>query len=242
MKKVMLIAAVLLVSLLGRPGAAFTVHRGYGSDKMVIGGYWSNGLAMVAGDGYEEWTNDQPLLPNHDRDDRTPLYSPGGYFYFDYYLLSIMAIEGGFGFLSKGIRFSDGDDVHKQRIVYMEIPVMVKVDIQHFQFGGGIALFVGLAGKTKNKGTVGNRKYSDTSRWEDQDWDRVHRVNVGPRLYAGYAIPVGPIYIVPSITWMMHLVNDLDNKTLADEQNRSDTDYQMRAVNLMFNVGVEWAF
>lgn len=236
MKKIVFMTALLLVSFTATSGQAFTIDRGYGLNDKVIGGYWSNGLALVAGDGYEDWNG-------VDREYRTPLYSPGGYFYFDYYLLKILAIEGGFGFLNKGIRFSNGDNRLKERIVYMEIPVMAKIDIQHIQFGAGLALFVGLAGKTKIKGDtdLGN-EFTSEVKWGPDEWDDVRRVNLGFRLYGGYAIEVGPVFIVPSITWMIHLINDLDNEEIADELNIPEPDYRMRATNLMFNVGVDWAF
>ncbi len=246
MKGMTFITAVLLLSLAGSGAHAFTVDRGYGVNDMVVGGYWSNGLALVAGEGYEELSDsfavfDERIFPV-DRGDRTALYSPGGGVYFTYFFTSIVGIEGGLGFLSKGIRFRWDDNKHKQRYVYMEIPVMVKIDIQHFQIAAGLALFINLAAKTTTIIEQNNVTETEKIKWEDDHWDHVHRANFGPKIVAGYAIPVGPIYIVPSFSWTIHLLNDLDNDEIARDMNESDTDFKMRSTNLMFNVGAEWAF
>jgi hypothetical protein len=204
--------------------------RSHAADRMVVGGYYNNGFALVAGDGYEEWRF-------VDRDDRTPKSSVGGGAYFDYFFTDLIGIEAGMGFLNKGIRFSDGDARLKESIVYMELPILAKFTIKGFQISAGLALFVALSGRTIAK--IDDRK--DIQRWNGNDWDYIHRVNLGPKIVLGYAIPVGPVSIVPGMSWTIHFINDLnDDKIKEDYPFRNNTDFKMRATNLMFFVAVEW--
>ena len=57
-----------------------------------------------------------------------------------------------------------------------------------------------------------------------------------PRVTIGYAIPVGPIAIVPSLMWSIELINSAKDD-LAD-----DADAKIHNMNLMGNVGVEFGF
>jgi hypothetical protein len=214
------VAMVVLAGIVAQPPTA----NAFG-DRMVIGGYYTNGIAMVAGDGYEEWRN-------FDRDNRTAKFSVGGGGYFDFFFTPYVGIEAGIGFLNKGIRFSHSGNSYKESIVYMEMPFMVKIDFRHFQAAFGFALSIALSGRSITK--YDERKEID--RWDGNEWDYVHRANLGPKIALGYAIPVGPIFIVPGMSWTMHLINDLNN----DDIPPDGTDYQARAVNLMFTVAVEW--
>ncbi len=205
----------------------------------VVGGYLSSGFAFVAGEGYEDLWNS--IIIN--RNDRTAKFATGGGAYFDYYFTSMFGIEAGLEFLTKGIRFSDDDIRLKESLVYMGIPVCFKIDYRHFQAAVGLELFVALSGQTTVKDT--DLDSVTKTKWNDRDrWQYVHRVNFGPKIVLGYAVPVGPIYIVPSMSWSIHLINDLNN----DEIHRDnplipdDEKLNMRANNLMFNVGVEWGF
>jgi hypothetical protein len=183
---------------------------------------------MVVGDGYEE------LNPFVDQDDRTAMFSIGTYTYFDYYFTAIIGIEAGLGFLTKGVRFTPVlPQMIRERAVYMEIPVSFKLDYRHFQCTFGLALFVALSGRNTTKTDNEDRDVE----WDSDRWDTIHRANLGPRLTLGYAIPVGPIYIVPGLTWMIHLINDLNNDEIL-----GDVYHKVRATNVMFNIGVEWGF
>ena len=198
--------------------------------QMVIGGFYHLGFALVAGDGYELW-NDL------DRGDRTPKFSTGGGGYFDYYFNHFLGIEGGFGIITKGIRYSYGDVRHKVTLPYMELPVMAKFTIKGFQAAVGLALFVALGGRTINVVDEDKNIHSFTGR----DWDFMRRVNFGPKVALGYAIPVGPVSLVPGMSWTIHFINDLDSDEIADSTfRRNDPDYRMRATNVMFVFAVEW--
>ena len=229
------IAIVLLVSFLSSSALAYEGE--HGEKNMVVGGNLSLGFAMAAGDGYEE-INDAPIIgSNINRDNRTAKFATGGDVYFDFYFTPMFAVEAGFGFSTTGIRFSDGSWTHKVAMTQMQIPICFKVDFHHFQGAVGLALFVSLSAYTKD--TVDNEEQK--TRWEDEQWQYVHRANLGPKLSFSYAIPVGPVFIVPGISWFMHLINDIDNDEVNNDYNL-DGVHNMRANTLMFNIGAEWAF
>ncbi len=239
MKRVLFISIALWISMVC--GTATAYDGEHGDKKMVIGGYLSNGFAMVAGKGYEQWSN-------LERNDRTAKFAIGGDVYFDYYFTPLFGIDVGFGFLTKGIRFkfdnaTDIDPIVriKNSLVYMEIPVCFKIDFHHFQGTVGFAMFIALSGKTSYKDRDDNKV---ENKWNKGDeWQYVHRVNFGPKLAFSYAIPVGPVFIVPGISWSIHLINDLNNDELhRDNEIPDDEKVKARANNLMFNVGAEWGF
>jgi hypothetical protein len=74
-----------------------------------------------------------------------------------------------------------------------------------------------------------------TSSWGDDEWDYYRRFNICPRITLGYAIPVGPVAIVPGLTWMIEVINDAKDEA-------ADADVKIHNMNLMFNVGVEFGF
>lgn len=199
------------------------------SHKMVVGGYYANGFALMGGDGYED------MSLEWQRSDRTAKFSIGGGAYFDFFFTQYFGVEAGMGFLNKGIRFKEDNVRLKYSFVYMEIPIMAKLDYKHIQVSLGFAFSVALTGRTFAK--IGNS--SSKENWSGGDWDYYHRVNIGPKIAAGYAIPVGPIFIVPGMSWTMNLVNDINNKRIEDDTGLN-TDYRARANNLMFTVAVEW--
>ena len=225
------IAIGLLVSFLSSSAVAYEGE--HGDKKMVVGGNLSLGFAMVAGDGYEEIYNTPIIDSDINRDNRTAKFSIGGDAYFDFYFTPMLGVEAGIGFLTKGIRFADGSWTHKTALTYMEIPVCFKVDYRHFQGTVGLALFVALSGYTKT--TYDNEE--EKTKWGDDEWEYVHRANLGPKMSFSYAIPVGPVFVVPGVSWSMHLINDLNNDEIP-----GDAAHNMRANNLMFNVGAEWGF
>ena len=222
-----IVATVVVLGLNTAVGQQRIVVTG---NRMVVGGYFSSGFSFVAGDGYED-------LSGWPRGDRKAKWAGDGGAYFDFFFTDLIGIEAGLGFRNKGIRFRDGDVGEKSSIVYMEIPVMAKLTFKGFQAALGLAFLVGLSGKT----TTWNEDVDVKDRWDGDDWQYFHRVNLGPKLVVGYAIPVGPIYIVPGMSWSMHFINDLNNDEIEDlPLVPDDPEYRMRAVNLMFRVAVEW--
>jgi hypothetical protein len=221
-------------------GSASAYDGEHGDKNMVVGGYLSTGLAMTAGDGYEQ-------LTGVSRNDRTAKFAVGGDAYFDYYFTPMFGIEAGLGFHNKGIRFSFEDtdedlELIRSRLsfVYMEIPVCFKFDIHHFQGTVGFSLFFALSGKQSSKF---DNDHKEEDKLNGSDWQYYHRVNFGPKLEFSYAIPVGPVFIVPGISWSIHLINDFNNDELhRDNRIADDEELRARANILMANIGVEWGF
>jgi hypothetical protein len=227
MKRITGVVTMLLVLSVALPAVA--LETGHATENKVVGGYLSLGIGMAAGDGIEGL---DPLIA---RNDRTAKFVSGGLAYFDYYFTAMIGIEGGLGFQTKGLRYRlDNDWVRRFRVLYMEFPISFKLDFRHFQFTVGFALSVALAGLT----STDDNGDAVLERWNNNEWDIFHRVNFGPRLTFSYAIPVGPVFIVPGISWMIHFINDLNN----DEINNPNEEFRSRFMNLMFNAGVEWGF
>lgn len=227
---------LILFSFVCISTVGFAYDGEHGEKNMVVGGNLSSGFAMVAGHGYEQWMG-------IDRTNRTAKYAIGGSAYFDFYFTPMFAVEAGLGFSAGGIRFREDNIVLKEVVTYMEIPVCFKVDYKHFQGAAGLVLFVALSGKTTLKDKDADSEITD--KWNNTNrWQYIHRANFGPKLSFSYAVPVGPVFVVPGISWTMHLINDLDNGEIHnDDPFLPDSQkYNMRANSLMFNVGVEWGF
>lgn len=200
---------------------------GGGYNPFVVGGFMSMGMALAVGDMNGDASGDL---------DQKPRFAGGGGAYFDFYLMPILALEGGIDFIGKGHRFKvdEGgiDATSWYRYVYMEIPLGAKLNIKGFQASLAVVLNFALSGKVKTK--TDDNETTDTV--SGDDWDYTRRANIGLRVGLGYAIPVGPIAIVPGLSWSMHLLNDIKGEP-ADDGN-----CKARAMNLMFNVGVEFGF
>ena len=96
-----------------------------------------------------------------------------------------------------------------------------------------------LAGKSKSEGEIEGLDMSAEVKWNDDMWDSYRRFNIGPKIVLGYAIPVGPISIVPGISWSLHLLNEY--KDLDDDDFEENDDDSIRAMNIMFRVGAEFS-
>ncbi len=107
----------------------------------------------------------------------------------------------------------------------VSIPLVVDLGVQ--QPNLDLPTFA-LAGKSKSESGDTETEH----KWDGDDWDNFRRFNMGPRIRVGYAIPVGPIAIVPGIYWSLHVLNE-------NTGDNSD-DYAMRAMNIMFLVAVEF--
>jgi len=223
MRKTAFLGVVLAIGLfatgaLAQEGVAVTTDPVPAGDYhvMVVGGQMSMGMAHVIGDN----------------EDAKPRFAGGGLVYFDYYLSEMLALEGGIGMVGKGSRDEGtimGTDYEAwAKIIYLEIPLGVKLNIQNFRIGAFLGLYIGLTGKLKTE--AGSHTQED-----DWEWDHYKRFNLGPKISLGYAIPVGPVDIVPGLDWSLHLLNEYSDMP-------DDFDDSIRAMNLMFNVAVEFGF
>ncbi len=211
----------------------------YKKGGMVVGGFLGFGITSLLGNGHVYYSEQDFWDMEMRDDDRTAMFSGGGGAYFDYYFAPYWAVEAGLGFTTKGIRYKgtgeDGEWKAKLRFMYFEIPIMAKLNYENFMATFGLSLSIALSGVQSLKDDRGDV----AQRWSSSNWDSYNRVNIGPRLGVAYAIPVGPVNIVPSITWSLHLVDELNDGDIEarDDDPRS---HRFRAMNLMFNAGAEW--
>jgi hypothetical protein len=221
------LVAVLMCSNASAQDAAVSTADVSGGDKtMAVGGYITMGMAHEVGD----------------LDDAKFRFAGGGGAYFDFSLTPLLALEAGLGLVGKGAREEGTIDITdpagnvidtidydaRLKFVYLTIPLGVMLNINGLQIGAAWEIAFALAGKSKTE-SGGNE---DEHKWDGDDWDNFRRFNMGPRIRVGYAIPVGPISIVPGIYWSLHVLNE-------NTGDNSD-DYAMRAMNIMFLVAVEF--
>jgi hypothetical protein len=251
MKRIVFVAALVLVNFGSCHVTAEEVGGTVGTDgnksmydgagSMILGGYLGFGITSLLGNGHIFFTDVDPNLWTEDirKEDRTAKFAGGGCVYFDYYIAPFWAVEAGIGFTTTGARYKgrgdDGEFKSQLRFMNFEIPLMAKLNYENFQATAGFVFSVALSGVESHKDDASNV----AARWGSSRWDPYNRVNFGPRLGVGYAIEVGPINIVPSITWSIHLVDELNDGDIETRYDDSRS-HRFRAMNLMFNGGVEW--
>jgi hypothetical protein len=213
MKKLLTAGTLILAMTVGTTAfaqevAATTAPTDAGGfHPFVVGGMISMGMAHSIGDN----------------GDAKPRFAGGGSAYFDYYLMEMLAVEGGVGFVGKGSRGSAGGVDYKTSLIYMDITLGAKLNIKGFRAGLFVVPTFGLSGKVKSG------SHSTSFEWDNSHY---RRANLGLKVGLGYAIPVGPIAIVPGLDWSIHLINDYNGPG----------DSAVRAMNLMFNAAVEFGF
>ena len=214
-----LVAVLMCSTASAQDAAVSTVPAPDGGKTMAIGAFINMGMAHMVGDN----------------GDAKMRFAGGFGAYFDFYIIPMLALEAGLGIEGKGSRAEDEDSDFKVRdkITYLEIPLGAKLNISNFQASLLFVLNFALAGKTKSEGDFDGLDISGEVKWNDDMWDHYRRVNIGPKIVLGYAIPVGPISIVPGISWSLHLLNEA--KDMPD-----DYDDSIRAMNIMFRVGAEF--
>jgi len=217
-----LVAVLISSTASAQDAAVSTAPAPDGGKTMTIGAFINMGMAHMVGD----------------YDDAKMRFAGGFGAYFDFYITPMLALEAGLGIEGKGMRVEEGDWKSRQKVTYLEIPLGAKLNISNFQASLLFVLDFALAGKTKSEGDVEGLDVSAEVKWEDAQWDYYRRVNIGPKIVLGYAIPVGPISIVPGISWSLHLVNDY--KDLDDDDFDENNDDSIRAMNIMFRVGAEF--
>jgi hypothetical protein len=228
MKKMLAAVALAMVMVVGSlasaaeasvdTSAASASEDGGAFNPFVVGAFMSMGAALTIGDVFFGYSP-------------TPRFAGSGGAYFDFYLNDMLALEGGIGFIGKGYRAEDTADGvdYKYRLTFvdLEIPLGAKLNIKHFQASLAVALDFVVSGKYRAK--TGNS--STTVRFEGGDWDDIRRFNLGPKIGLGYAIALGPVFLVPGLSWSMDLIDVL----------KSD-DYSERGMNIMVVVAGEWGF
>jgi hypothetical protein len=154
-------------------------------------------------------------------------FAGGGGAYYNFYLVDIFGLHAGVGLMGRGLKASgianqSDDEEQKIKILYLDVPLGIKLRLSHFQLALGASLDFALSGKSVDP------DYD----FEDQHWEFwARRFNVGVWVNLGWAIPVGPIAIVLGFGFNMHL---LDEVTMENANN------SVRPLNIMGNIGVEF--
>jgi hypothetical protein len=195
-----------------------------GTRPFAVGAYTSFGMSRSVG------TNGAaPGIDDWEGGEIEPRFVAGGGAYFDWYLSRMFALDWGVGFVGKGYRYEAYD--HELRLTYLELPVGVKLDLKGVRLGVALALEVALTAE-EQEATDGDE--DDISGWGQKDWDEFRRVNFGPVVTLGYAIPAGSLAFVPGVAWSMDILDDLETDAYGDGSWRN--------MNVMFGLGIEFGF
>jgi hypothetical protein len=154
-------------------------------------------------------------------------FAGGGGAHYNLYLAKMFALHAGVSFTGRGLKASGltnttSNEEQKIKVIYLDVPLGIKLRFSIFQLALGVSLDFALSGKSENPDVDFN----------DQLWEFwARRFNVGAWIGFGWAIHAGPIDIVPGLAWNMHL---LDEVTVEGATN------SVRPMNIMFNLGVEF--
>jgi hypothetical protein len=168
-------------------------------------------------------------------DSKRPRFAGEGGIYFNYYLTDIWALEAGLDFAGKGfiLKFDEGDAKIRQTFIDLEIPIGMKLNVQNFQVALAINLSFVISGKMRSKSESEGTTLEGTHKLSGSDWDNIRRFNIGPKLNLGYAIPLGPVDLVPGLSWSMDLI---------DVTKEKEDDLGLRRMNIMLVVAGEFGF
>ncbi|MBN2672302.1 MAG: hypothetical protein JXX29_11525 [Deltaproteobacteria bacterium] len=199
---------------------------------MAIGATGGVGLSFTRGEGFSEAIGGHP-----EQRELKSAWEAGGYFQSFFY--KGIGFETGFGVIRKGV-YWDTDNAYRRqiRILYLEIPLLFKVDRNHFRLAAGMAYW----GAITASHVIWDQD-RETERWTDHDWRYVHRHNIGPKVMLGLALTFDNVTIVPSMAFRMHLRNDIDVQHViedASEWDRPDSDLlQSRFYSVMIQISLE---
>jgi len=182
-----------------------------------LGAGW--GWAMTGESVSSASTSDDPSIdstPEHDLNIPSPVYNEARFAYgatglTGLYLNSLLACELGVGVLNRGYRTYAGSDpgeeenYHFLRVWYLTFPVGMRLEFERFRLGVGVALEFGIGASYEITDNVSGDRSGDL----DNPWSEIRRVNWGPKLELGYAIPVSSLFVVPGVSWSMHVANDM---------------------------------
>jgi hypothetical protein len=140
-----------------------------------------------------------------------PRFAGGGAILGDMYLMDILAVTLGIGLQGQGYILKEegggGNGDTKVRFIYLDVPIGAKLDFSNLQIGLALAINFAFSGKAK----------TDVEQWEI-DWKIHKRFNLAPKVTVGYAIPLGPVYLVPSIDFSIQMLNNAGDDAMYDSE------------------------
>lgn len=222
----------LATSLVGT-GAMAQEEAVQSEDAGPADGYHVMVVGVQVGQGEARTTT------THVRRQERRRWSYSGVAYFDYYLFEMMALEVGAGVVMKGHRFTHEEDGtrpigafenYDYKLLYMQVPVGVKLNVANVRLGLFCALDVGVLGTVGGVNRTQERESWDVA-WSSSGEDgQARRLNVAPKVALGYAFPVRMDFMVLNLEWSMDLLGD----TIQGDENRS-----FKNMNIMLNVALE---
>ncbi len=183
-----------------------------------LGGAGYLGMATAVGDFDDEMEEEYD-------EGAKPRFTGGGALLVDFFFTDMIGIGSGVGFLGQGWRIEIEGAEAKTKLLYLQIPLCLKLDIFGLVLGAGIGFDFALKGKTVAE-YEGQEESED---WDDDMWDYHRRFNIAAKAMVGYAIELGPIFLVPSVDFSIHLLNNAQGDGVDETE---------RHLNLLFGVAV----
>ena len=206
-----------------------------GDSKILVGGHLMLGPAGVA----EDWA-DLPKDGVGGLELKARMAGGIGAF-FQYFLTDMIALSAGLDFIGKGDKTHYDflrDRTQRERVRHLEIPLGIRLNIQNIRLGFDLAFSIAVYGeywrkenKINNLNVETDDKVIHEVHFDDSDWDNKRRFNIDPRLTAGYAIPVGKMYVIPGILFEFDLLNAAAGST-------KDANVKLRYINFMFTAAL----
>ena len=210
------------------PSWELGVHIGFGVGWAVTGDAKSSASSESSALSSTEET-EGPYLESPVWSD--PSFAAGGYLFADYLIARFAALTLEVGILSRGYKKDLSSEPDEEldaylRFWYLSIPVGATFHLQSFRIGIAVSFEVGLWARSRLKGNF----VDERSEVIEDVWDTARRFNLGPRVLFGYAVSVGDVRVIPSVTWSMHVLDDLPDERYVPT----------RFMNVMVNLGVAY--
>jgi len=154
-------------------------------------------------------------------------FAGGGGAHYNFYIGDVFGLHAGVAMTGRGLKASGlanttNQDEQKIKVLYLDVPLGIKLRFSSFQLALGASLDFALSGKSENP------DYD----FRDADWEFwARRFNIGAWVGFGWAIHAGPIDIIPGFAFNVHI---LDEVTMEGANN------SVRPMNMMITLGVDY--
>jgi hypothetical protein len=163
--------------------------------------------------------------------DLGPRWTGGGGLEYAGFINEYFGLGASVGFVGRGCAYAQQDVELRRQVTYLTMPIGVRLRFSGIQLGIALGFDFALAGRSYERFSRQGQLVSSTIKWGSEEWQFHRRFNFGPVLSIGYAIPVGPVAIVPRVTWSMHV-----RREAWEDAGGSDRRY----MNVMFNIGMAY--
>jgi hypothetical protein len=174
-----------------------------------------------------------------DRPEVTPRFAGGVALLADILFTEMIGISTGVGLLGEGWRVYtkvDGVEIDtSEKILFLQFPVCFLLELSDFQIGAGVAFDIGLNGKIKGKEGDDEIDIDLDDISGGNQWRLHRRFNIAAKAFLGYAVALGPIFIVPRLSFLFHLLNEHKDE---DEEGLFESTTTIRFMNIMLGIAV----